>query len=64
MEEASSELLLQLSIDELAEVLEEFTGVEFSDSQVAGMRKLIEIAGSLDGALALLDQLGPTAEAA
>jgi hypothetical protein len=64
VDEISSELLLQLSVDELAEVLEEFLGIEFSDSQVSGMRQLLQTAGSLQGALELLEKLGPAAEAA
>lgn len=64
MDENSVDLLMQLSIDELAEVLEEFTGIEFSDDQVASFRQLIEAAGSLEGALILLDELGPDAQAA
>jgi hypothetical protein len=64
MEDNSVELLMQLSIDELAEVLEEFTGTELSDEQVASFRQLILAAGSLDGALGLLEELGPSAEAA
>lgn len=64
MDEISSELLLQLSVDELGEVLEEFLGIEFSDTQLSGMRQLIETAGSLEGAVELLEKLGPSAEAA
>ena len=64
MDENSVELLLQLSVDELAEVLEEFTGVELSDEQVASFRQLIEAAGSLEQALGLLNELGSNAEAA
>ena len=64
MDENSVDVLMQLSVDELAEVLEEFTGLEFSDDQVATFRQLIEAAGSLEGALSLLDELGESAEAA
>lgn len=64
MEEVSSEVLLQLSIDELGEVLEELTGLELSDKQLLGMRQLIEISGSLEAALAVLDEVYPSSEAA
>lgn len=64
MEEVSSEVLLQLSIDELGEVLEELTGMELTDKQLAGMRQLIEISGSLEAALAVLDEVYPASEAA
>jgi hypothetical protein len=64
MDDSSIDVLMQLSVDELAEVLEEFTGAEFSDEQVGTFRQLIEVAGSLDGALGLLEELGPSAEAA
>lgn len=64
MEEVSSEVLLQLSIDELGEVLEELTGLELTDQQLAGMRQLIEISGSLESALAVLDEIYPSSEAA
>ncbi len=64
MEEVSSEVLLQLSIDELGEVLEELTGMELSDKQLLGMRQLIEISGSLEAALAVLDEVYPSSEAA
>lgn len=64
MDEISSELLLQLSADELAEVLEEFFGIELSDSQVTGMRQLLQTAGSLEGAIAILETLSSSAEAA
>lgn len=64
MDENSADLLMQLSVDELAEVLEEFTGAELNDDQVAVFRQLIEAAGSLEGALSLLEELGPDAEAA
>lgn len=64
MEEVSSEVLLQLSIDELGEVLEELTGMELSDKQLMGMRQLIEISGSLEAALAVLDEIYPKSEAA
>jgi hypothetical protein len=64
MEEVSSEILLQLSIDELGEVLEELTGLELTDKQLMGMRQLIEISGSLEAALAVLDEIYPSSEAA
>lgn len=64
MEEVSSEVLLQLSIDELGEVLEELTGMELSDKQLLGMRQLIELSGSLEAALAVLDEVYPSSEAA
>lgn len=64
MEEVSSEVLLQLSIDELGEVLEELTGMELTDKQLMGMRQLIEISGSLEAALAVLDEVYPSSEAA
>ena len=64
MDENSSELLMQLSVDELAEVLEEFTGLDLSDEQVLSFRELIQAAGSLDGALRMLSELAPDAEAA
>lgn len=64
MEEVSSEVLLQLSIDELGEVLEELTGMELSDKQLLGMRQLIEISGSLEAALTVLDEIYPRSEAA
>lgn len=64
MEEVSSEVLLQLSIDEFGEVLEELTGMELTDKQLLGMRQLIEISGSLEAALAVLDEIYPSAEAA
>lgn len=64
MEEVSSEVLLQLSIDELGEVLEELTGMELTDKQLLGMRQLIEISGSLEAALAVLDEIYPSSEAA
>ncbi|MGN6544621.1 MAG: hypothetical protein ACTHK7_06210 [Aureliella sp.] len=64
MDEISSELLLQLSADELAEVLEELTGEEFSDGQVEVVRQLLQSAGSLEGALELLGEIGPASEAA
>ncbi len=64
MEEVSSEVLLQLSIDELGEVLEELTGMELTDKQLVGMRQLIEMTGSLEAALAVLDEIYPTSEAA
>jgi hypothetical protein len=64
MDEVSSEVLLQLSIDELGEVLEEFTGLELSDHQLKAMRQLIEASGSLEAALSVLDQAFPSSEAA
>jgi hypothetical protein len=64
MDEISSEVLLQLSADELGEVLEEFLGIELSDTQVAGMRQLLQTAGSLEGAIAMLETLSSSAEAA
>ncbi len=64
MDEITNEVILQLSSDELGEVLEELTGVEFSDEQVLAMRQLIQAAGSLEAALDMLDDLGPSAEAA
>ena len=64
MDENSVDLWMQLSVDELAEVLEEFTGVELSDSQVLSFRQLIQAAGSVDDALAMLSELAPDAEAA
>ncbi len=64
MEEVSSEVLMQLSIDELGEVLEELTGLELTDKQLAGMRQLIQISGSLEAALAVLDEVYPSSEAA
>lgn len=67
MEDISSETLSQLSLDELAEVLEELTGIEFDDSQAMAIQKLIEAAGSLQAALDMLEQINPddhSAEAA
>lgn len=64
MDGISSDLLLQLSVDELAEVLEELTGEEFSDDQVEAVRQLLQAAGSLEGAFELLGEIGPTSEAA
>ena len=64
MDENSNALLLQLSVDELAEVLEEFTGLELNDEQVLSFRELIQAAGSLEVALRMLDELAPDAEAA
>lgn len=64
MDEVSSEVLLQLSLDELGEVLEELTGMELTDKQLMGMRQLIQISGSLEAALAVLDEIYPSSEAA
>lgn len=64
VDEISSDLLLQLSIDELAEVLEELTGEDFSDAQVEGIRQLLQTAGSLEGAFEMLGEIGPASEAA
>lgn len=59
MDDVSSETLIQLSPDELAEVLEELTGIEFDDQQVLAIQKLIETAGSLQAALDLLELVSP-----
>lgn len=64
MDEISSDLLLQLSVDELAEVLEELTGEDFSDAQVESIRQLLQTAGSLEGAFEMLGEVGPASEAA
>ena len=64
VDEISSDLLLQLSTDELAEVLEELTGEEFSDGQVEVVRQMLQTAGSLEGAFELLGEIGPASEAA
>jgi len=64
VDEISSDLLLQLSTDELAEVLEELTGEEFSDGQVEVVRQMLQAAGSLEGAFELLGEIGPASEAA
>ena len=64
MDQVSSEVLLQLSIDELGEVLEELTGLELTDKQLIGMRQLIEITGSLEATLDVLDEIYPSSEAA
>jgi hypothetical protein len=58
MDDVSIDTVLQMSDDELAEVLEELTGIELEDQQIAGMRSLIQAAGSLDAALDLLDDMG------
>jgi hypothetical protein len=64
VDEISSDLLLQLSVDELAEVLEELTGEDFSDAQVESIRQLLQTAGSLEGAFEMLGEVGPASEAA
>lgn len=64
MDEISVDVVLQMSDDELAEVLEEVAGVEFDDSQLPAMRALIRAAGSLEGAIDLLDEYSSGAEAA
>lgn len=64
MDDISIDLLLQMTDDELAEVLEELSGVEFEDAQMAPMRSLIQAAGSLEGALDLLEGLDQESRAA
>ncbi len=64
MDEINSQTLLQLTNDELAEVLEELTGLELSEAQVSALRRVIEAAGSLEAAWDLLNEIGPSAEAA
>ncbi len=64
MDEVSIDLLLQMSDDELAEVLEELSGIEFPDDAMPSIRMLLKEAGSVDGVFELLDELDPPAEAA
>ncbi len=64
MDEISSETLLQLTVDELGEVLEELTGAVLNDHQIEVVRQLIETAGSLEAALDMLTDISPDAEAA
>ena len=64
MDDNSCDLLMQLSVDELAEVLEEVTGLDLNDEQLLSFRELLQTAGSLDGALRLLSELASDAEAA
>lgn len=66
MDISPRELLLQLSLNELAELLRECTSSEISMPQVHAMRRVLEQSADLESAFQVLLQLSPdvSAEAA